>query len=244
MTPSRARAGARGGAAGGAGPAPADAWRGQPVRRPGGGWRRHNLRTYLARARRRWPSSARRRATAGAPSPGPFTSRQVLSADTGGWGLFEGQGFIAHEGLGRPWAEATATLVWRHLRRRWGPSRSASAVERLPLPSIPPPRGRRGAQRVGNRGLTRAEVEAGALYLRLVLGPLSGVQAVAVGRVAARALDRLGVTPWRCCAIRRTGARTLRQGAVRGRRALRLNTIATGPRAPADAGAIGLTLEG
>jgi uracil-DNA glycosylase len=218
-----------------------------PYAGPAGAWRRHNLRTYLARTAPALALVGEAPGYRGCAVTGvPFTSRQVLSADTGGWGLFEGQGFIAHEGLGRPWAEATATLVWRHLPAALGALPGPPLLwNAFPFHPYSLRAEGAGAQRVGNRGLTRAEVEAGALYLRLVLDLFPGVQAVAVGRVAAQALARLGVTP--LAALRHPahgGATLFAEGLYGAGAALRLNTIATGPPLPADAGAIGLTLEG
>jgi hypothetical protein len=98
---------------------------------------------------------------------------------------------------------------------------------------------------VGNRGLRRAEVEEGTRYLRLVMDLFPGVRAVAVGRVAAGALGRVGVTP--LAVLRHPahgGATRLAGGLYEVGAALRLNTISTGPPLPGDTGAIGLTLEG
>jgi uracil-DNA glycosylase len=218
-----------------------------PYAGPAGAWRRHNLRTYLARAAPALALIGEALGYRGCAVTGvPFTSRQVLSADAGGWGLFEGQGFVAHEGLGRPWAEATATLIWRHLpaalRALPGPPLLWNA---FPFHPYPLRAGGAGAGRAGNRGPTRAEVEEGAPYLRLVLDLFPGVQAVAVGRVAAGALAGLGIRP--LAALRHPahgGAALFAEGLHGTGAALRLNSIATGPQRPADAGAIGLTLEG
>jgi uracil-DNA glycosylase len=162
-----------------------------------GAWRRRNLARYLEAV-----------TAGGEDAPGvaligeapgyrgcavtgvPFTSRQVLSGSAGRWGLFAPAGYAAGEALGRPWAEATATLVWRHLPGALG------ALARPPLlwnayPFHPRPRGRPA----GNRGLTAAEMAEGATYLELALRLCPGVRPVAVGRAAALALARLGVTP-------------------------------------------------
>jgi uracil-DNA glycosylase len=163
-------------------------------------WRRRNLARYLAAVTAE--DAGRDAAPAVAligEAPGyrgcavtgiPFTSRQVLSADAGCWGLFAPAGYAAGEALGRPWAEATATLVWRHLPGALG------ALPRPPLlwnayPFHPRPR----AARPGNRGLTAAELAEGTAYLELALGLCPGVRPIAVGRAAALSLARLGVTP-------------------------------------------------
>ena len=163
----------------------------------GGEWRRRNLARYLEAV-----------TGGGAEAPGvaligeapgyrgcavtgiPFTSRQVLSGSAGRWGLFAPAGYVAGEALGRPWAEATATIVWRHLPGALGD------LPRPPLlwnayPFHPRPRGRPE----GNRGLTAAEAAEGSGYLELVLGLCPGARPVAVGRAAALALAHLGVAP-------------------------------------------------
>jgi uracil-DNA glycosylase len=96
-------------------------------------------------------------------------------------------GYVAHEGLGRPWAEATATLVWRHLP----PALPAPPLTWNAFPFHPHPVG----DGMANRRLTAAEVVEGAPYLRLALDLYPGVRPIAVGRVAALALARLGVAP-------------------------------------------------
>jgi uracil-DNA glycosylase len=117
----------------------------------------------------------------------PLTSRAVLSADLGRWGLFAPAGFAADASLG-PWrAEATATVVWRLVPRLLpGPPLLANA-----FPFHPHPAGRPGA----NRGPTAAEVAEGAGYLRRLLARFPGVAVVAIGRRAARALTHAGATP-------------------------------------------------
>jgi uracil-DNA glycosylase len=153
------------------------------------------LRTYLARVAAREPGVALVGEAPGyrgcAVTGIPFTSRQVL-AEVLTQMLARGSGvgpagYVAHEGLGRPWAEATATLVWRHL---------PSGLLAPPLtwnayPFHPHPVG----DAMGNRRLTAAEVAEGGAYLRLALDLFPGVRPIAVGRVAAQALARLGVAP-------------------------------------------------
>ena len=76
-------------------------------------------------------------------------------------------------------------------------------------------------------------MEEGARYLRLVLDLFPGVQAVAVGRVAARALARLGVRP--LAVLRHPahgGATRFAGGLHEAGAALRLDTISTGPPLP------------
>ena len=117
----------------------------------------------------------------------PFTSRAVLAADLGRWGLFAPAGYAADASLG-PWrAEATAAVVWRlvpHLLP--GPPLLANA-----FPFHPHPAGRLDA----NRGLTACELAEGAEYLRRLLALLPGVAVVAVGRQSARALVLAGAAP-------------------------------------------------
>jgi uracil-DNA glycosylase len=143
----------------------------------------HNLRTYLARVATSRPGVALVGEAPGyrgcAVTGVPFTSRQVLAEVLAG--------YVADEGLGRPWAEATATLVWRHLP----PALPAPPLTWNAFPFHPHPVG----DGMANRRLTAAEVAEGAPYLRLALDLYPGVRPIAVGRVAALALARLGVEP-------------------------------------------------
>lgn len=173
-----------------------------PYRGPAGAWRRDNLRRYLTQVAAHRPAVALIGEAPGyrgcAVTGVPFTSRQVLSADTGRWGLLTPRSagsvtgdageYVAHEGLGQPWAEATATLVWRHVPR---------VLDAPPLlgnafPFHPHPR---GSPR-GNRPLSATELAEGSTYLGHLLGLFPGVRAIAVGRQAERALGRLGIAPF------------------------------------------------
>ena len=136
----------RRGAAGGAGPRPQTPGVANPYAGPAGAWR-HNLRTYLARARRRWPSSARRRATAGAPSPGfPSPPARCFPRTPEAGGCSRARDSSPTKDWGAP-GRRPATLVWRHLRRGAGalPVRLCCGT---PSPSIHTPSARkaRGAE--------------------------------------------------------------------------------------------------
>lgn len=162
-----------------------------PYGGPAGEARLANLRRYLTAVTRGGPRVALIGEAPGyrgcAVTGVPFTSRQLLTTDTGRWGLFTGERYAAGAGLGRPWAEATATLVWR-------------AVLRL-LPSPPllwnafPFHPHHPGEPESNRPLTAREVAEGGPYLSGLLTLFPGVPVIAVGRQAARATDRLGVTP-------------------------------------------------
>jgi uracil-DNA glycosylase len=198
---------------------------GNPYRGPLGEVRLQNLRRYLEAAG--VPHGVAAHGSAGGAADGtvialvgeapgyrgcavtgvPFTSRQVLLGDAGRWGLFAPRAFVAHEDLGSPWAEATATLVWRHLPVAMaglaGPPLLWNAVPFHPRPPRPTldPSDDRGASRApdpaaeGNRSPTTAEVAEGASYLRALLHLVPGVRPIAVGQVAARAIAQLGISP-------------------------------------------------
>jgi uracil-DNA glycosylase len=120
----------------------------------------------------------------------PFTSRRLLRADLGRWGLFAAAGFRAaddRDGVAEPQSEQTATVVWR------------TVVDALPAPPIvgnafpfhPHPAG----LPLKYRPLSSAEVREGAGYLRLLLAAFGGTAVCAVGRQAERALASLDVCP-------------------------------------------------
>ena len=162
-----------------------------PYRGALGEQRLRNLRAYLARA-----AALRTSVALIGEAPGyrgcavtgiPFTSRQLLSADTGRWGIFSAGGYAADAALGAPWAEPTATLVWRHVLRLL----PAPPVVGNAFPFHPHPAGRPD----GNRPLKAAELDEGAGYLCRLLDLFPGVQVIAVGRQAERALRHLGRPP-------------------------------------------------
>ena len=117
-----------------------------PYAGPGASARLRNLRAYLGTVAGGFESGGPRVLLVG-EAPGyrgcavtgvPFTSRQVLASgvEVGRWGLFPAGEFEAGEALGRPWAEATATLVWRHLPGgAWRPPRARLCCG-TPSPSI------------------------------------------------------------------------------------------------------------
>jgi len=168
-------------------PAPAVA---NPYGGAAGARRRHNLRTYLTRVAALSPTVALVGEAPGyrgcAVTGVPFTSRRVLATGGGAWGLF-GAGYVTDAGLGQPWTEATATIVWRHLPL----ALAAPPVTWNAFPFHAHPPGAPG----GNRRPTAPEVAEGAAYLRLALDLVPGLRPIAVGRVAALALADLGVTP-------------------------------------------------
>jgi hypothetical protein len=209
-----------------------------PYAGPGASARLRNLRAYLGAVAGGFETGGPRVLLVG-EAPGyrgcavtgvPFTSRQVLASgvEVGRWGLFPAGEFEAGEALGRPWAEATATLVWRHLPGALaslpGPPLLWNAFPFHPYALV------EGGEGGTNRGLARAEREEGVRYLRLVLDLFPGGRAVAVGRVAAGALARVGVRP--LAVLRHPahgGATRFAEGLHQAGAALRPDTISTGP---------------
>ncbi|HEX2035263.1 MAG TPA: uracil-DNA glycosylase [Chloroflexota bacterium] len=160
-----------------------------PYHGPHGGRRLDNLRRYLQTVWAWGPSLAIVGEAPGyrgcAVTGVPFTSRQLLSTDTGRWGLFEG--YHGDAELGGAWAEATATVVWR------------TVLATLPSPPLLanafPFHPHRSGRPASNRSLAAAELAEGLTYLEGVLGLFPGLPVVAAGRVAGRALARLGIAP-------------------------------------------------
>jgi uracil-DNA glycosylase len=162
-----------------------------PYRGPQGNTRLDNLRTYLQIAAVGEPAVALVGEAPGyrgcAVTGIPFTSRSVLAADLGRWGLFAGAAFQSGEALGAWRGEATATVVWRCV---------AALLPRPPLvgnafPFHPHPGDRASA----NRGLTAAELVEGVIHLRRLLALVPGVRSIAVGRRAEQALRLAGAVP-------------------------------------------------
>lgn len=106
----------------------------------------------------------------------------------------------------RPWCEPSATIVW-------GALREIGIAERVVLWNTFAWHPHRPGDRHSNRTPTPAEVKAGEPVLAAVLKVFSGAAVIAVGRVAERTLQSLGVTP--ACAVRHPamgGAALFREG--------------------------------
>lgn len=86
----------------------------------------------------------------------------------------------------RPWCEPSATIVWNELHRNGIADCTVMWNAFAWHPHKP-------GEPYSNRAPTRAELAAGADVLRAVLNHFAGVPVVAVGRVAAAALDLLAV---------------------------------------------------
>jgi uracil-DNA glycosylase len=113
----------------------------------------------------------------------PFTSeRQLLD---GGVPRIECEGRITTRK--RPWTEASATIVWETLHE---PELHDRVVMWNAFPWHPHEPG----DRHSNRTPTQTELEAGAPILKAVIDHFVGVPVIAVGRQAAAALRKLGVT--------------------------------------------------
>ncbi|MGH2355313.1 MAG: uracil-DNA glycosylase [Chloroflexota bacterium] len=162
-----------------------------PYRGPAGEARLRNLRHYLTTVAEHGPAVALIGEAPGyrgcAVTGIPFTSRQVLATDTGRWGLFVDRPYLADAGLGEPWAEATATIMWRHILQLLpSPPLLGNAFPFHPHPA---------SHAASNRPLTADELAEGAGYLRHLLSLFPSVRVIAVGRQAAHALGRIGVPP-------------------------------------------------
>ena len=165
-----------------------------PYRGNAGRLRLGNLRRYLESVAAHGPPLALVGEAPGyrgcAVTGVPLTSRQLFTTDLGRWGLFAGAGFVAEEALGAPWAEASATVVWR------------SVAALLPAPPLlanafpfhPHPPGNRAA----NRPLRAGELAEGRAYLAETLALFPRITILAMGRQAARALHSLGAQPLAC----------------------------------------------
>lgn len=86
----------------------------------------------------------------------------------------------------RPWSEPSATIVWRTLHEL---QIASDAVMWNAFGWHP----HKPDEPMSNRAPTKAELEQGSHVLRAVTDYFQGARVVAVGRVAERALQRLGV---------------------------------------------------
>lgn len=114
----------------------------------------------------------------------PFTNEKLLSA--GGIPRIEPTGRLTHRA--RPWCEPSATVVWGALHAL-GLAEDAVLWNSFAWHPFKP------GTPYSNRAPTRAELEAGRPVLEAVLDAFRGATVVAVGQVAARALQGLGRAP-------------------------------------------------
>jgi uracil-DNA glycosylase len=96
----------------------------------------------------------------------------------------------------RPWCEPSATIVWRTLHKFEIAARTVMWNAFAWHPHKP-------GDLMSNRAPTREEVKAGAFALRAVLEHFDGAKVVAVGKVAAAAIERLNLGgPWEPALVR------------------------------------------
>lgn len=142
---------------------------------------RHNVSVYLAALRRQgpgWLLVGEAPGYRGCRLTGvPFTSEDVVLRAS-----VPGRPAVAATARPRPQREATATMVWQVLSRL-----GVSPVLWNAFPFHP----FRPNQPASNRRPTAAELAVGQPFLHTLLELFPGVQLVAVGRSAERALARL-----------------------------------------------------